>query len=333
MIVPFPQTVVEESAPPSPAPDHQPDHRPDVYLENGVTVFRASSLGGCLANLIAARQGFNGLPFPEKIAKAASEGSLHEPAILKALEDTYNITILSRQDEIEFTVAEGVIIRGHTDGRGIYQGEEVGIEVKAFSQDNFERYLREGIKGYLHYAWQVSIYMLATGLPFLFVVKNRNRGELHLTLITEPPIDEITIKTKVFQVEALARAGELPVCDGKAQWPCPRFYLHHKGQEQASEYEIDTDTVIDGLALAYEQARDSEKIAAAKKEVARGRLLEALGERPRVRTALYSVTRSQVKRTSLDARRLQEELPEVHEKYVKETVSEQLRVTGTKETA
>ena len=61
--------------------DHAADHRPDVYREDGLWVFRASSLGNCEANLIRQALGQTPEPPPAKMLEAFAQGNTNEPII------------------------------------------------------------------------------------------------------------------------------------------------------------------------------------------------------------------------------------------------------------
>lgn len=281
------------------------DNRPSVYVEADRTVFRASALGGCLRALVAARLGYEPLPFDEAAELRMGEGNLHEPAIVEWL-GTQGWTVIDQQREVELTVADTLVIRGHIDGNARLTGPTRLLEIKAMGRDPYRRWVVDRFASNQRYAWQVSAYMHALDLPGLFVVKNRDSGEVDVLEIDKPPIPLAKIKARVAQVEAIARRGDFPDCDVDYTWNCPYRFLHDQ-KELPGVSKVD-DVEVDALAAAYDRARALSTQADTMKKLARDRLAEVVRERGKVRTGQWSVSCSLQTRTVIDLAKLRAEV-------------------------
>ena len=280
------------------------DNRPSVYVEGNRTVFRASALGGCLRALVAARLGYEPLPFDEAAELRMGEGNLHEPVIVQWLEGE-GWTVTDQQKEIELTVGD-LVVRGHIDGNARLTGPTRLLEIKAMGQEPFKRWVTDRFESNQRYAWQVSTYMHALGLPGLFVVKNRNSGAVDVFELDEPPIPLAKIKARVAQVEAIARRGDFPECDTEYTWNCPYRFLHD--QHDAAGPVVVAGDEVDALAAAYDRARTQAAQADTVKKLSRDRLAEAVRDRGKVRTGQWSVSCSPQKRTTIDMAKLKAEV-------------------------
>lgn len=282
------------------------DDRPAVYLEGNRTVFRASALGGCLRALVAARLGYDPLPFDEASELRMGEGNLHEPVIVEWLK-TEGWPVVDQQCLVELTVADTIVIRGHIDGIGRRPGrDDVLVEIKAMGEDPFKRWVADRFASNDRYAWQVSTYMHALNVPGLFVVKNRNTGAVDVMEIDEAPIPLAKIKARAAQVEAIARRGDFPECDTAYLWNCPYRYLHDQ-KELPGLASVD-DTEVDALAGAYDRARTLATQADSMKKLARDRLADVVRDRKKVKTGSWSVSCSLQKRTTVDMAKLRAEV-------------------------
>lgn len=201
----------------------------------------------------------------------------------------------SKIDDDQFTfeipVGEKAVVRGHMDGIcEVFQvpSSEPGVgvvdcppmheravtEAKFFGVDYFKKYLKVGLLGaegngsepFLDYAWQLSLYMHATGLPAYFIVGEKLRwskmddaaaakaaekfiettgreagvdeqwdvGRLHVTRFNAPLISLPKIKLRVMKLVKLIEARELGGCD-RDQYPCAYSFLHDGGSERVVE--------------------------------------------------------------------------------------------------
>jgi hypothetical protein len=303
------------------------DNRPSVYTEGNRTVFRASALGGCLRALVAARLGYDPLPFDEASELRMGEGNLHEPVIVEWLK-TDGWTVTDQQKLIELTVADTLVVRGHIDGQARHTGPPRLLEIKAMGQDPFKRWVADRFASNDRYAWQVSAYMHALDLPGLFVVKNRNTGEVDVFEVDEAPIPLAKIKARVAQVEAIARRGDFPACDTEYLWNCPYRFLHDQKELPLGGEAVVDAAEVDALAAAYDRARTQATQADTMKKLARDRLAEVVRDRKKIRTSLWSVSCSMQKRTVLDMAKLKAEVDVSPYEVTSEV--ETVRVTETK---
>jgi len=75
------------------------------------------------------------------------------------------------------------------------------LEIKSMSQFEFDRWMKEGFKGFPEYADQITCYMEATELEeVLYIVKNRSSGYEDRRVITEQPSSLNDIVTKLQEV-------------------------------------------------------------------------------------------------------------------------------------
>lgn len=238
------------------------DDRPARYVEDGNVIYRASAVGGCIRSMVAMARGIKPTPHPEWFQEVLDEGTNAEKRIME-LAGNYRsgngapqgIALDGRfgaQREVELLVGhidgKNVIIRGHTDGIGIMpgMGEQYVVEAKKFRPSTYGKASREGAAYTEYYSWQLSIYMLATGLNGLWVaglfdpnVKTVNQVKCHVYV--RPIVDLATIKQKVAKVERLINEGYGPdevECSGN--YPCGFWFLHD-GKEEAVAWELDTD--------------------------------------------------------------------------------------------
>lgn len=301
------------------------DDRPAVYHDDdGRWVYRASAVGSCIRALVAARQGYAPMPFPDRTLQIMEEGNIHEPHILAAVSQQ-GYAIASEQDEVEVPVIRGVVIRGHIDGIASTGGVDRVVDAKAMSKDVFEKWSRHGLKAFPRYAIQLAIYMGALGLGGMMACKNRNDGTVDVKTFDELPIKLSVIKAKVARVEMLAKKGELPTCDTEDQWGCVYRYLH-EAREPDDAY--DEDEVIDALAGEYHRTALAVKQAEERQRECRTRLIKALGERSRCKTSSWSVTRVEANRKRLDMEALKEAVDV--RPFETAYLVEQLRVSAVK---
>lgn len=265
------------------------DDRPNVYVEDGVVIYRASSLGNCIRSLVASRLEMEPMPHPEFLLKAFDEGNRNEPIILQHLNDngyTLENTGEGEQLEVEIPIGTGIKIRCHPDGIG-YKDLDVDqrrvIEAKAFGKTLWDKYHKTGIDSFPYYRMQVSIEMAGTGLPCLFVVglKNVDEGmvcdQFVTTLIEKPPIGIGEIKLKVLQIEKWAKKGELPPCDYD-QYPCQFYHLHDEDNDQGGTV-VDEDLEVDAILSVYVKGQRLEKQGKELKKPAGEELLKIMETR------------------------------------------------------
>jgi hypothetical protein len=302
------------------------DHRPDVYVEGDKVVYRASAIGGCLRSLVACRLGYTPLPFDDASERRMAEGNLHEPAILRHLAQE-GWVVVDHQKEVELTIGDTLVIRGHIDGvgaNGVREQVRV-VEAKAMGKDPFKEWAARKFDSNPRYAWQVSTYMHGLGFPGLFAVKNRDTGEVMVDLLDEAPIPLTHIKARVARIEAIARRGDLPDCDVTSTWNCPFRYLH---DQRPVDMTVVEDDEVDALAVAYDRARAMATQADAMKKLARDRLVGVVRDRGKVRTGQWSVSCTLSTRKTVDMAKLKAEVDVSPYEVTSEV--EQLRVNAVR---
>lgn len=330
--------------------EHEADHRPEVYFEDGVLVIRASAFGSCIRNLVAARMGIQAVPFNDTALMRMNEGNIHEPHILRALEKE-GWEFLTTQEELELPVAGGrIIVRGHSDGRARHASARLGertVEAKAMGHNVWAKWKKYSWAEFRRYAWQVSHYMHTTGLPAVFAAKNRDTGELDITLWDEPPIPLTEFKARALKVAA---AVELPECD-PVTFPCNRFFIHtgsvydidpitglevKRGGDRPAPEEVPEEyaAVFEELSRAYEEAREESARAEAKRKEVSNSLLGLLGQLTlhKGKTANWAAT--EVTRTDrrLDQKSLRAKYPEAADEFTVESTTRYVKVTRLIET-
>jgi len=278
------------------------DDRSIAYEENGISIYRASGIGSCLTALVAAKTGYEPArgQYQEKIlTNAAREGNMHEPAIIEHLKAELGWRVWGGQDESEIRVIPKVFIRGHIDGICRPPGLRNNrlLEVKTMSSDRFKKWMSAGTNvrsrlmsdEFKTYGWQISTYMKIHGLPAMYVVKNRNTGELDISELKLPPVDWKTIKAKVIQAEMYAKRDELPPCAASSgdQFFCEYPYLHDADKvfedepvEDEPVFDTATGALIAGMAAHY--ADLAKQVSLLKptddeRKLVGGKLIDAMG--------------------------------------------------------
>lgn len=282
------------------------DGRNVTVEEDGTVVYRASALGGeCTRALVLSRLGYDERPPPPDMYRRFQEGHLHEEDVMRRMREE-GWTIWDEQATVTLMVSGKIRVVGHIDGKGAIVGEgrehhvSLGniepriVEVKSQSKDEFAAFDAKGWESgiFPKYKWQLSVYMLATGLPAVLVRKDRNSGQIKLEWVDEPFYDLRAIRSRVLSVEMLAADGIGPEeCGPGTIYPCPFFYMpgHGAGSKVARTSKDGVVPVarrvlageeakkLDRLARTHEMARSNEKVAKDAKDSAR-KALEAAGE-------------------------------------------------------
>jgi len=164
-------------------------------------IYHMSSAGKCPRALSAARLGYTPEPAPEWLERAADEGRWHEQRIKNELvQKGFLVEDEQREVELEYP---SFILLGHIDGV-LFEATRLDgrlLEVKSMSQFEFDRWMKEGFKGFPEYADQITCYMEATELEeVLYIVKNRSSGYEDRRVITEQPSSLNDIVTKLQEV-------------------------------------------------------------------------------------------------------------------------------------
>lgn len=299
------------------------DDRPPCYHEGDTLVIRASSLGGPVCQLVASGLGNDILPPPPWLAKAFAAGNYWEGPVLGELRRRgwRDVPGLSAQDEHDWPVVPGVVIRFHPDDVLLPVGDEVPstrqpldfpegpvlVEAKALSAANYEVACRDGAE-HLPYAydWQLSAMMIGLGLPAVWVTVDKSKGppavraegnadewdahadalgSLHAQWVATPPVPKAAIIRRVLLIRKLIEAGDIPsAATHHGASPCRFLYLCPEAGEQKDTKVLSGSRgdEVARWARWYEQQKEVAKLAYERKEEARGQLLELLGEDAKV---------------------------------------------------
>lgn len=310
------------------------DDRPSVYIENGVAVYRASAVGGPSHVLAAARAGIRPASHTDRTKRYMAEGNLHEPAIMAYVGTQGWLLehIGADQAELDIPITSRIMVRCHPDGYGTSmvehpnapRGTRVIIEAKAMSDAVFSNYNRGGFDEFYRYAVQFSLEMIGSGLPGLFVVKNRNNGEIRWQVFTEPPISLADIRKRLLLIDKGAREGDLnPLNEKCTMFPCQYHFLHDE-----PTVDIVVDDIIDGLAQMVDEARERRKQAEEVERRAREKLMLALADKQKVATPHWKIAVVTSERKRVDTKRMAADGIDL-EPYTSTYESTQLRVTSS----
>lgn len=311
--------------------DKESEREPEVYKYT----YRASSLGGCIKSLIAARSGYEPLDVYSGMT-VLEEGNLHEPHIIERLR-TDGWIISRQQEECERVLAGfGVNITGHNDG--IIQlstgddyttaSDPLVLEIKTMGDASFKDWKRRGWSnpGLMQkYKWQVSFYMHCYAMPLMFVVKNRNSGEMDTDFVREPFYSWSDIVNRITQIEIAARNSDLPELCDSPMYPCPFNYLHEEAKDDTIAEAGDE---LSGLVAEYILKRDKRDELVNECKVILGEIKEK-ADGKKVSFPFASYTEASVRRVSYDYDKMRGDGIDV-EKYEKVTFTTTPKVTKKK---
>lgn len=237
-------------------------------------IYRMSSAGSCPRVLSAERQGYKSEAVPVWLETAAEEGKWHEERIVLELEnDLYTIT--DRQKEVILEYPSFNLL-GHIDGtaRAYQKGSQLQLlEIKSMSQFEFDRWMKEGFRGFSSYADQVTCYMEATGLKECrYIVKNRSSGYKDDKTIAGQPSDINVIIGKLTAIEEWlgknidpgARDGTYPAEFNPNSLECRRCFFKYLCAPEPKEL---SPVVQADLESAAEEWRKGKRLVAQGEEL------------------------------------------------------------------
>ncbi len=240
---------------------HTDVDRPPIYEIDGTVYYRASALGGCINELVMFRRGEQSESKTTYIEQVMETGKEYEAEVRIHVAQHVDVAVLSDSEPIQLEVDPGHVIVGNTDGRVQGKGlrhdtaeRELGIEIKTLGEDAFKKFVRSGLETFPEYQWQLSIYMHAVGLPWLYAAAPRMRekdedGEWRfwvevdktkiLDLIDKPPIPLSRIRRKIRRINTLAQMDfdDLPPCEKAKFCSMVRFHDLIGGNIEAEEAE------------------------------------------------------------------------------------------------
>jgi hypothetical protein len=301
-------------------------------------IYRASSCGGCMRALVAARLGFDPVEPPEFLARAAEAGSSWEERAVEWIESKVG-QVSHRQEELVLRTP-AYVLTGHIDG---IAGNCL-VEIKSVGKSRWELWRKErSVSAFPRYARQVAAYWRMwheSGRPRLdgviFVVASRETGEIDTEAMPEVDgwpeglVRWEDVHRRLLDAEVWARKGRLPDCDddGYMAWrTCPYQYLCRAYEPRGSAV-VDVDAWrLREWARRYVEARQREEEARALKEEARNKLVGIVGVGNRAEAMGYRVSVSVAKRRGIDLERLERDFGDALAPYRTETEYVQVRVT------
>lgn len=203
-------------------------------------IYRMSEAGTCSRVLGAVRLGYEPLPETEASKRIMREGQRHEELTIQDLTDE-GYVITDRQKEIVLETPI-LILQGHIDGVARKDGLPYLLEIKSMGRFTFQKYQTKGLGAFPEYQAQITCYEANTQLPILYVVKNRDNGELNKMILEKPPIDFSQICDKLNLVELCVQDGVLPDAEytedsERCRW-CKFPYLCIKPEKEVKVEEL-----------------------------------------------------------------------------------------------
>lgn len=213
-----------------------PHERPAVYWchESQKWIFRAFAIGSCPLKLALIATGGRE-EFSEASRAAFKAGHEHERIVKDRLR-ARGFVIDDEQREIELDLGIA-LIRGHWDGRialnpllkpveddylthnlessGLAPGTPCVLEVKSMREEDYMRFLSQGLEAFPAYSRQISLYSGVTGLPILYAVQCKSDLSLFLRYYPGPIVDFGDLMSRVSRVLgyiASIEGGESPLC-------------------------------------------------------------------------------------------------------------------------
>lgn len=218
----------------------------DAKEQDGWLRIRGSELGYCIRRQVLGQMDMPRKQDPAYLAKAYADSSEYEQVVLAWLEDEgYKIVDQQRPFSIAIN-SLGAFVALHPDGIRDHDTRPAVVEIKSFGPSYYQKFQKEGLKGFPEYEWQLSSEMVATGLPGLLVValKGGTIDDLLFHGLAEPPHtpDEIVDRVAQIRSQYNLRAKSMIVddswtCDpGAKPYGCPFWHLGKCPKEPESVY-------------------------------------------------------------------------------------------------
>lgn len=235
------------------------DERPARYVQDdGLVVYRASSIGGCPRALLATALGYPGRPWSEWFQEVLDEGTRMESRIESLYELRTGSKTVGQQREFDLPIVAGVVVRCHVDGESEYAVEPQGFdggpgrqavrEFKKLRAGGWSDFQRRGIEMHPHWVWQLAVIQHSTqrshaGVQLVGGKYNEDFDAIedvhHFWYPNDQPVLPLkAIKRKVLLIETALLNGVMPqdvACEPK-MWPCPFEALH---DEQPDKTKLD----------------------------------------------------------------------------------------------
>lgn len=242
-------------------------------------VYRASGLGYCTKRQVALRMDYEPMPVPEDMQKIFDAGNEAEEQCVSLLMDKGR-DIFNQQLEVALQITDEIAVVGHIDGQERTLLGDVGIEIKSMSENVYATVphnhdIWDFAPLYGNYKWQLSVYILALGVPFNVIFWRRRKEDTDVAdffelTIEKPFYTEAEIRARVLGIESQARQGIMPeFCDNKG-YPCPVYYV----TKCAGEVEWGNEEIA-ALGLTYKKLVEEKKLVEAREKQTRKLLLDA----------------------------------------------------------
>lgn len=214
------------------------DDRPARYVrDDGVVVYRPSSLASCDRALVACARGEVREPWSQEFQEILDEGTRMEGQIVEMFLDQYVEVseVDGRQETIELEVMDGVVLFGHIDGWFLdLNDQKVLFEAKKVRPSGWEAFKRQGVEWQHHYPMQVATYMYGLGVDrcaFVGGLYDKDKDEIkdiYVHWLDAPPVPLKGIVKRVRGLEKLINLGfaASEVDCEKKDYPCPYYKLH-----------------------------------------------------------------------------------------------------------
>ena len=314
-------------------------------------VYKMSESGGCPKALAAARLGYE--PAPRRGGGGEvvmREGKRHEAHIAEdlvkmgyELEDAGEC--LRCREEFGETGIGGYhveintfLIRliGHIDRYLVIDGQRFPCEFKSMSTFIYPKFRKEGLSAFPAYGSQEACYIGYMERPGLYVVKNRDNGEMliytvpysdsvipgHAVLPITITLDQVV--DKLHMVEISVRDSELPECGvpvEERRWCDYRYLCTDPEVEEKGDLPEATDEELKEAASLWREGKDLERESEGKLEYAKQVFILAGNTTPKFKVGGVSVTYAGLKsRKYLDEKVLRELVePNILKRAQKET--------------
>lgn len=288
-------------------------------------VYRASSLGSCPVAQARRRMGYEPMDPPEKFQTYFDRGHRIEEEVKAFLREA-GWTLSNEQTECDLYIGSKIVVRGHIDGCGQADTNPALklLEIKATTTAYFKQIQAHGwdTPGLLQkYKWQVSAYLISMrkllGLPQLegtMIFRNHEDDDPNTNTLwlpfEEPLYSSAQIMARVLGIEAWVRSWEVPdTCELPYDYPCPFYYLHPP--EDNAQAEEDEAEELEGLAIAYDVAKNQEATAKKVKADVQQKIINVVGDRGKLDAGRATVTTYVGKHQDFAKARFKADHPEV----------------------
>jgi len=147
------------------------------------------------------------MPEDSYLKLAAREGERHEQWVIADLEsEAWDITDKQREVKLTFPAFE---LLGHIDGIAKRNGDKRLLEIKSLSRFRYQSFISAGFERFRAYAYQITAYQKAVQLPVVYVIKNRDTGQMRTIELDKPPVDFEQVYDTVMTVELAVRKKQL----------------------------------------------------------------------------------------------------------------------------